>query len=127
MNVDLKRFVVKIVGVSIIIALVGWLLFSMFIPEYYLSVLPFTLLFFLIVTILVHSYQLRLIKKDIAKFTRINMLITFFKLIIYSIFAVFYIAFESENALVFVICLMVLYIIFTFIEVSEITRVSKRK
>lgn len=123
----MKPFVIKILVVSAVLALIGWLVFKYFLPEYYLPVLPFVLLFFLAVTISVHAWQLKLAKKDIAKFARSNMLITFFKLIIYSVFAVVYIAVDSENALVFVICLMLLYLIFTFLEVSDLTRISKNK
>jgi len=123
----MKQFIVKILGVSVALALIGWLAFSLFIPEYYLPVLPFMLLFFLIVTISVHAYQLKLAKKDIARFARSNMLITFFKLMVYSVFAFIYIANNKENALVFVVCLMALYLIFSFIEVSEITRIARKK
>lgn len=127
MNTNLKRFIVKTTGISVLIALIGWLVFSLFLPRYYLPILPYTLLFFLVVTVLVHAFQLKLLKKDLAKFTRNNMLITFFKLIIYSIFAIVYIAVDSENALVFVICLMLLYLIYSFIEVVELTRISNKK
>lgn len=107
-------------------AVIGWLVFSLFLPEYYLPILPFTLLFFLIVTILVHAWQLKVAKKNLAKFARTNMLVTFFKLVIYSVFAVVYIANDRENALVFVICLMIIYVIFSFLEVSELSRLSKK-
>lgn len=127
MNTNLKRFIAKTTGISILIALIGWLVFSLFLPQYYLPILPYTLLFFLVVTNLVHAYQLKLAKKDLAKFTRNNMLITFFKLIIYSIFAIIYIALDSGNAVVFVICLMLLYLIFSFVEVVELTRISNKK
>jgi hypothetical protein len=123
----MKKFVVKIVGVSAVLVLTGWLVFSIFLPEYYLTVLPFTLLFFLVVTISVHAWQLNMAKKDLAKFTRSNMLLTFLKLVVYSVFAVVYIAFDHEHALVFVICLMILYIVFTFLEVSDLTRISKNQ
>ena len=123
----MKKFIVKILGISAILAIIGWILFSFFIPEYYLAVLPFTLLFFLIVTILVHAWQLKMAKKGAAKFTRSNMLLTFVKLIIYSAFAIFYIAFDRENALVFVICLMIIYLIYTILEVSELSRVSSKQ
>lgn len=121
----LKNFILKLAGITIGIAVIGWLLFSFFLAEYYLPVLPFLLLFFFIVTILIHAYQLNLEKKDIGKFARSNMLITFFKLILYSVIAVVYIAFDAGNAIVFVVCLMLLYFIFTFVEVTEITRISK--
>lgn len=127
MNTNLKRFIVKTTGISVLIAFIGWLVFSLILPQYYLPILPYTLLFFLVVTVWVHAYQLKLLKKDLAKFTRNNMLITSFKLIIYSIFAIVYIAVDSENALVFVICLMLLYLIYSFIEVAELTRISNKK
>ena len=127
MNTDLKRFIVKTLVLSAMIVLIGWLAFSLFIPQYYLPVFPYTLAFFLVVSIAVHAYQLKLAKTDIAKFTRSTMLVTFFKLVVYSIFAIIYIANDSENALFFVIALFFLYLIFSFVEVSEITRISKRK
>ncbi|MCY1721699.1 hypothetical protein OU798_15190 [Prolixibacteraceae bacterium Z1-6] len=123
----MKGFIVKLTAISLGIALIGWLVFSLFLPEYYLPVLPFLLLFFFIVTLLIHAYQLGLAKKDIGKFARSNMLITFFKLIIYSVVTVIYIAIDSENAIPFVVCLMLLYLIFTFIEVSEISKISRSK
>jgi hypothetical protein len=55
------------------------------------------------------------------------MLITFFKLILYSVVAVVYMAIDSENAIVFVVSLMLLYLIFTFVEVAEITRAQNSK
>ncbi len=121
----MKSFIVKLTGITLAIALIGWLVFSLALPEYYIPILPFLLVFFYLATIGVHAYQLNLAKKDMGKFTRSNMLVTFFKLILYSVVAVVYIAFDKENAIPFVVCLMLLYLIFTFVEVSEITRISK--
>ncbi len=123
----MKQFLLKIIGISVILALSGWLVFTFFIPEYYIQILPFMLLFFLIVTILVHAWQVKMAKKDIAKFTRSNMVLTFVKLIIYSIFAIAYIAVKPENALIFVIILFLLYLVFTFFEVVELNKISSKK
>ncbi|MEN8117387.1 MAG: hypothetical protein ABFS16_10435 [Bacteroidota bacterium] len=123
----MKQFLVKLTGITLAIVLIGWLVFSLFIPEYYLPVLPFLLIFFYLVTVFIHAWQLRLAQKDMGKFSRSNMLIAFFKLILYSVVAVAYIAFDSENAIPFVICLMLFYLIFTFIEVAEITKISRKK
>ncbi len=123
----MKQFIVKILGTSVVMVLIGWLVFSFFLPEYYLPVLPFTLLFFLTVTILVHSWQLRVAKKDIGKFTRTNMLATFLKLLVYSVFAIVYIANDRENALTFVIGLAIIYSVFSFLEASELSRISRKK
>ena len=127
MSADLKRFITKTLVLSAAIALIGGLVFLLFIPQYYLPVFPYALVFFLIVAIAVYAYQLKLAKTNMAKFTRSNMLVTFLKLVVYSIFAVVYIANNSENALTFVIALFVLYMVFSFAEVSEITRIAKKK
>lgn len=123
----MKNFILKLTVVTIGIAIIGGLVFSLFLPEYYLPGLPVLLLFFYLITLLVHSYQLKLIKKDIGKFARSNMLITFFKLIVYSVIAVIYIALDSANAIVFVICLVIIYSVFSFLEVSELSRITRKK
>lgn len=124
---ELKRFIIKLFGVTLGLALLGWVVFSLFLSQYYLPVLPVLLLFFFVVTLFIHAYQLQLAKKDIGKFARSNMLITFFKLILYSVVAVVYISIDSQNAVTFVVCLMLLYLIFTFFEVSESLKISKPK
>ncbi len=123
----MKQFIIKLSALTVAIALLGWLVFSFFLQNYYLPVLPGLLLFFFVVTLLIHAYQINLAKKDMGKFTRSIMLITFFKLILFSAVAITYIAFAPQNALVFVICLMFFYLIFTFFEVSEISRISRKK
>ncbi len=123
----MKSFFIKIFTATGIIALIGWLVFSFLLPQYYVHALPFTLLFFLIVTICIHWYELKLVKRNLSGFTRINMLLTFFKLIIYSIFAVVHIALIPEHAVVFVICLMILYLVFSFIEITELAKIIRNK
>lgn len=123
----MKSFITKVLIAGATLALIGWLVFTLFLPEYFLPVLPYTLLLFVMVTIVVHAWQLNLAKKDLAKFARFGMLITFLKLVIYTIFAVVYIANNTENVITFVIVLMVLYIVFTFLEVRELMSVTKKK
>lgn len=123
----LKGFIAKLIGLTAGLALIGWLIFFLFLPQFYLPVLPYLLLFFFIVSVLIHWLQLKLAKKSIASFARSNMLLTFFKLVLYSITAIIYIALDSANAIPFVVCLMLLYFIYTFFEVVEITRISKPK
>jgi hypothetical protein len=123
----MKSFIVKLTIITVALALIGGLTFYFLIPQYYLPVLPFLLIFFFVVTLLIHAYQLSLAKKDIGKFARSNMLITFFKLILYSVVTVVYVAFDKENAITFVVCLMLLYLFYTFVEVNEITKISRSK
>lgn len=123
----MKQFIVKVLGISTVLALIGWVVFALLIPAYYLPVLPLMLLFFLIVTILVHAWQVKILKTSVSKFARNNMLITFLKLVIYSVFAIVYIATNPENALIFVVNLFILYAVFTILEVSETSKMSAKK
>jgi hypothetical protein len=120
----MKRFIINITGISVALTLIGWLIFSLYIPEFYLPVLPFLLLFFMATSILIHNYQLQLAKKDVAKFTRSNMLITFFRLILYSAVVIIYIAFDTKNAKIFVVFFMILYLIFTIFEVFSLIKTT---
>ena len=122
----MKRFIINIALISILLTLIGWLIFSQFIPQYYLPVFPYLLLFFAVSTVLIYAYQLRLSKKNIAKFTNSNMLISFFKLFLYSAVAVVYIAFDKSNAKAFVVCLMLLYLVFTVFEVTSILKITTK-
>ena len=118
----MKKFIIKVTIISVVLALSGWFVFSQFIPQYYLPVLPFLLLFFIVVSIAVHAFHLQQAKKDMAKFARNNMLITFFKLIFYLIIVITYFAADAKNAIIFVVCFMLLYLIFTVIEVTSLLK-----
>ncbi len=119
----MKKFVVNIILISVILLIIGWVIFSMVIPQYYLPVLPFILMFFVVSSVAIHAYQLQLSKKDTAKFTRSNMIITFLKLFLYSAVAIIYIAVDTQNAKIFVICFILLYVIFSVFEVLSLMKI----
>ena len=66
-------------------------------------------------------------KSDMGKFTRGNMILTFVKLLVYSSFAVIYIAVDTENAKVFVAVFLLLYLVFAVFEVISLAGLSTRK
>jgi hypothetical protein len=119
----MKQFITGISIISITLILLGWFIFSQFIPQYYLPVFPFLLIFFVVTTIAIHAYQLQLAKKDTAKFTRSNMVITFLKLFLYSAAAIVYIAVDTKNAKPFVVCFILLYIVYTLFEVFSLLKI----
>ena len=119
----MKKFVVNIILISVILLIIGWVIFSMVIPQYYLPVLPFILMFFVVSSVAIHAYQLQLSKKDTAKFTRSNMIITFLKLFLYSAVAIIYIAVDTQNAKIFVSCFILLYVIFSVFEVLSLMKI----
>ncbi len=120
----MKKYIQNLLVVSVIIALISWLIFSKLIPQYYLPVFPFLVLFFVVVSVSIHAYQLRLASKDMGKFTRSIMVITFLKLVLYSAVAILCIAIDKENAKIFVVCFMSLYVVFTVFEVFSLLGIT---
>jgi hypothetical protein len=128
MNTEIKRFLSKIILTTAILALIGAVVFYFFIPQYYLSILPWLLLFFAVVTFLVHAWQINLALKDLTKVSRSSMIATMLRLFLYSAVAIVYFATHPQNAVVFVICLVILYVVFTYIEIIDLTQfIRKRK
>ncbi len=126
MSRELKQFVIKTLGASFILIILGWFVFNFFVSGKYISILPWMLAFFLLVTLATYSLQLQMAKKDIRRFTSTSMIVSFLRLVLYSAFAFIYLANDSENAAVFIVCLVVIYLVFTFLEVTDLTRISKR-
>ena len=125
-NYEIKKFVIRILIAALITAIVAWLIFNYFIPELYLPVLPWMLIFFTTMTIVSHGVQLKLARSDMNKFARGSMIFTMIRLLVYSFFAIIYLAINKENAVVFIICLVVLYLIFTILETIHLTRILKK-
>jgi hypothetical protein len=120
----MKKYIKNLLFVILIIALISWLLFAKFIPQYYLQVFPFVVLFYAVISILIYAYQLLLASKDMGKFSRSIMLVTFLKLILYSAVAILYMVIDRENAKIFVVYFMFLYIVFTVFEVFSLLRIT---
>lgn len=126
MSREFKRFTVRIFIASIVLVVFGWVIFRFFVPEQYIPVLPWMLAFFALVTIVSHGFQLRLAKKDMAKFARYSMLVSLFRLVLYSLFAIIFLAGNTENTAVFVVGLVVTYLVFTFLEVIDLARITRK-
>jgi hypothetical protein len=125
MNRELKKFVIKTLAAALILLVFGWIVFTFFVPDKYIAVLPWMLFIFLIITLVTFTFQLQVAKKDMARFTRISVLVSFLRLVLYSAFAFVYLAKRPENAAVFIVCLVICYLVFTILEVAELTGISK--
>jgi tryptophan-rich sensory protein len=126
MSGEFIRFSLKIVIAAFTLTISAALIFYFYIPGKYLPVLPWMLLFFMIASLASHGYQRRLANKDMGKFIRSSMIMSVLRLVMYSAFAIIYLALNNENAAVFVVSLVVVYMIFTFIEVSDLARITRR-
>jgi len=127
MSKNIKQFITKVIITTIVLVLIGAVVFYFFIPEHYVPVLPLLLLFFAVVTTLIHGWQLNLANKNAAKVTHSSMIATMIRLFLYSAIAIAYIATHPDNAVVFVICLMVFYAIYTYIEIVDLTQFLRKR
>jgi hypothetical protein len=127
MSREFSKLLTKILAATMILAIAGWIIFYYVVPQHYLPVLPLMLLFFAMVTLITYSYQLRLAKKDMGKFIRVNMIMSILRLALYSLFAIVYLANNSDKAAVFVGGLITVYIVFTILEISGLARVSRKQ
>ncbi len=125
MRGELFRFSLKIVIAALALSILGAIIFYFYLPHKYLPILPWMLIFFMLASISGHGYQRWMAKKDMGKFVRSSMLMSVLRLVIYSAFAIIYLASNNENAAVFVVSLVVVYITFTFIEISDLGRVTR--
>ena len=127
MNPLMKRFLVRTTTLFFILLIVGYVVYSQFIPQHFEVTLPISLLFFFVVTNLVHAYLLRIAVKDMPKFTARFMGMNFIKMLVYLIIGVVLALLNRETAKIFLANFLFMYICFSILEVFEITRVVKGK
>ncbi|MFW6245875.1 MAG: hypothetical protein ACOC13_00355 [Tangfeifania sp.] len=127
MSRELIRFIIKILVAALLLVAAGWIVFTFYYPEKYLPVLPWMLAFFTVATILIHSWQLYLAKKKFALFVRSSMIVSLLRLVLYSGFAIVFLITHSENIAVFVVCIAVVYLIYTFLEVFDLQKITQQK
>ncbi len=127
MDPNIRSFIVKVLIAAIFMVVLAWIIFTWFLPGQYLPVLPWMLGFFTVVAISTHGWQLYLAKRRLGLFARYSMLISMLRLMMYSAFALVYLALSDNNAAVFVVSLVVVYSIYTMLEVADLARIVKRK
>lgn len=123
----MKQFLIKSTILTMIVFLVGAIFYSTVLKSFYLSVLPFAVLFFYFTTNLVHAYLLNVTGKSSTRFTSQYMAISFLKMFFYLAVAIGYVILDRENAKPFIAVFLLLYVIYTIFEIIEFLKVVKQK
>lgn len=121
MGTPFRRFLLRLGVITGGLAVVGTVVFGFFLQDRYTPALPFLLVFMAGFTFLTFSRLLKTADKGLGAFTRANMLVTMIRLLLFAAIAVIYFLTIKLNGASFVICLGILYLIFTSLEVSELT------
>lgn len=123
----MKRFIIQSTILTLIVFLLGGIVYSTVFKSFYLSILPFTVAFFYVVTNLVHGYLLRIADKSSVRFSSQYMAISFLKMFFYLAVAVLFVILDRVNAKIFVANFLLLYILYTSFEVYEFSKVVRQK
>lgn len=122
----MKTFLLKSTVLTIIIFLLGTFIYSSYFEEYFLKIVPFAVIFFYVVTNLVHAYLLRIADKSGSRFTSQYMAVSFLKMFFYIAVAIGYVALNRDEAKIFLINFLLLYIVYTTFEVIEFSKVVRK-
>jgi hypothetical protein len=123
----MKSFIKKSTILTIIVSLLGAILYSTLLSTYYLAILPFAVILFYILTNLVHAYLLKMAVSSGSRFTSHYMASSFLKMFFYLAVAILYALINKENAKIFLVNFLFLYVIYTTFEVVELSKVVRKK
>lgn len=123
----MKPFILQSTVLTIIVFILGTILYSTLLQHYYLPILPFVVLFFYLETNLVHAYLLKIAVKSGSKFTPQYMATSFLKMFFLLIIAIVYALLNRESAKIFLGNFLVLYVIYTTFEVIQISKFVRQK
>ncbi len=121
MNPVISRFLKRLILITLIVSLAMAAVFGFFLKEYFSPLFPFVLLFFFIFTLATFAVQANVVKKEMGKFTRVSMLITIGRLLLCILVTALLIITDKENAVAVVMFTGILYLVFTFFEVTELS------
>jgi hypothetical protein len=114
------KFIKGLTIYTLIILSVGVFLFLTVFKNYFLLILPFVLLFYYVSTLILHKFMLQISQKDISRFSFKFMMLSLIKMFIYIIFGVLYIVIDEENAVIFLVVYLILYVAYAVYEVRSV-------
>ncbi|MBW8332522.1 MAG: hypothetical protein K0M40_10915 [Prolixibacteraceae bacterium] len=122
----MKNFIVKSTVLTIIVFILGAILYSTVFIQFYRSILLVVPAFFYIVTNLVHAYLLNVVGKSSSRFTSQYMAASFIKMFFYLAVAIVYVIINKEDAKIFLVNFLLLYVVYTTFEVIEFSKVVRQ-
>lgn len=127
MNELFKKYIVWLIIFSAIILFLGIIGFKTFLVNYYHPVYILVLIFFFVITGIMHYILLKSSTMRPAKFSNYFMIATTVKLLIYLVFMSLYLYFYTMNAVPFLIVFLTGYILFSLFESVSITKQLRKK
>lgn len=127
MDKPLKKTIVGLVIISLVIFLIGMILFNTVLSEYNFRFFPLLILIFLLVNSGFFIFFHKSLNKPHNQFIRSFMASTGAKIMLYFILALTYILTSPKTALQFAITLLIAYIAFTVYDLFVMLSLIKRR
>lgn len=116
----IRKFIFKIILLTVIIGIITGAVFYFLIPDEYFDTFPFLLIIFPVVSSIIHIQLLKASEKSAARFNIAFMLSFLLKLVIYLAISATIISLEQDHKTVFVISVLLFYLVYTIFDVSKI-------
>lgn len=127
MSADFLSFLKRSTLVSIILFIIGLVVFKFLIPNFYQPMFPFLLLFFYLLSLILQYLLHKIAKMNMLRFSVRFMAITMSKMFALIILALVYILLNKEGAVAFIVVFFLLYVTFTILEIQDIMKVNAKK
>ncbi len=127
MNTDFFSFYKKSTIVTLVLFIFGLIIFRFFATDFYHPFFPLLLLFFYTLSLTIQHFLYKILKMNMLKFSARFMAITILKMILLLALALVYILLNKAGAVAFIIVFFFLYVIYTIIEVYDITKHAVKK
>ncbi len=122
----IRKFIFKIILLTILIGIISCAVFYFLIPDQYFDTFPFLLIIFPVVSSVIHIQLLKASEKSPARFNIAFMLSFLLKLVIYLAISATIISLEQDHKSVFVISVLLFYLVYTIFDVSKILEDMKK-
>lgn len=123
----MKNFITKSTFLTIIVFILGAILYSTLFKTFYLTILPAVVVLFYVVSNLIHTYLLKISVSSGSRFTSYYMAVSFIKMFFYLTVAIVYAIINKEDAKIFLVNFLLLYVVYTTFEVIEFSKVVRQK
>ncbi|MBA7559706.1 hypothetical protein ES708_01321 [subsurface metagenome] len=122
----LKKFIVKGIFITLLLAVIGYFLFTGVFNPYYQVILPFVLLFIFLFTTVIHTILLKTARKEPKKLVNRFLMLTGLKMMIYLLFMIIYLVISKQDSAPFLLTFLIVYLVFSIFEILSILSHLKR-
>lgn len=122
----IRRFLIHTLASAAILGIIYAFAINTRLAYYFSPAIPWLLIFFVVIYNLVYYLQLKSTQSRSAKFVNIALLSTGFKLLLFMMILVAYALLNRDDAANFIIAFLILYFIFTSLEVISQQKAQRK-